>query len=65
MKRPLRVLDDELHVLCLQREAADRPLEALEVGDEAAVAEFANFLLELVDLELLPHQSSVCCKFRI
>jgi len=41
-------------VLCLQREAEDRPLEALEVGDEAAVAEFANFLLELVDLELLP-----------
>ena len=32
----------------------DGPLEALEVGDEAAVAEIANFLLELVDLELLP-----------
>ena len=41
-------------MLHLQREAADGPLEALEVGDEAAVAEIANFLLELVDLELLP-----------
>ena len=37
-----------------QRKAADGPLEALEVGDQAAVAEIANFLLALVDLELLP-----------
>ena len=41
-------------MLHLQREAADGPLEALEVGGEAAVAEIANFRLELVDLELLP-----------
>ena len=50
-------------MLHLQRKAADGPLEALEVGDEAAVAEIANFLLELVDLQLLPVE--LCCKFRI
>ena len=56
MKRPLRVLDDELHVLHLQREAADRPFEALEVGGarRRRVAEIANVLVALVDLELLP-----------
>ena len=36
-----------LHVLHLQREPADRPLEALEVGDEAAVVEIANVLVAL------------------
>ena len=45
-----------LHVLHLQREAADRPFEALEVGGERRrrVAEIANVLVALVDLELLP-----------
>ena len=41
-------------MLHLQRQPAERPLEALEFNDEAAVAEIANFRLELVDLELLP-----------
>ena len=41
------LLDDELHVLHLQRESADGPLEALEVGDEAGVAEIANVLVAL------------------
>ena len=43
-------------MLHLQREAADRPFEALEVGGERRrrVAEIANVLVALVDLELLP-----------
>ena len=39
-----------LHVLHLQREPADRPLGALEVGDEAAVVEIANVLVAFFDL---------------
>ena len=45
-----------LHVLHLQREAADRPFEALEVGGarRRRVAEIANVLFALVDIDLLP-----------
>ena len=43
-------------MLHLQREPAERPFEALEVGGERRrrVAEIANVLVALVDLELLP-----------
>ena len=47
------VLDDELHVLHLQREPAERPFEALEVGDVAGVAEIANVHVALFDLPVL------------
>ena len=66
---PTRILDDKLHVLHLQRESADGPLEALEVGDEAGVAEIANVLVALFLISLCWIQagskSIFCCKFRI
>jgi len=51
-------------VLHLQRESADGPLEALEVGDEAGVAEIALFLISLCWIQA-GSKSIFCCKFRI
>ena len=38
-------------MLHLQREPAERPFEALEVGDEAGVAEIANVNKNYLSLE--------------
>ena len=40
-------------MLHLQREPAERPFEALEVGDVAGVAEIANVHVALFDLPVL------------
>ena len=40
-------------MLHLQRQPAERPFEALEVGDEAGVAEIANVHVALFDLPVL------------
>ena len=40
-------------MLHLQREPAERPFEALELGDEAGVAEIANVHVALFDLPVL------------
>ena len=50
-------------MLHLQREPAERPFEALEVGDVAGVAEIANvhvalFDLPVLEVELLLHSKS-------